>query len=74
MLLPVMDVLILLVPGRSRQVRIKEAKHALSRGCRCVPVLNLIKLCRQLFIFINVLLAVVLPLNGISDPFIALQA
>jgi hypothetical protein len=69
-----MDVLVLLVPGGSRQFRIKEAKHALSRSRRCVPILNLIELCRQLFIFINVLLAVVLPFNGISDPLVALEA
>ena len=73
-LLLVIDILILLVPSGSRQFRIKEAKHTLSRSCRCVPVLNLIELCRQLFVIINVLLAVVLPFNGISDPFVALEA
>ena len=73
-LLPVMDALILLEPGGRGQFRIEEVKGILGRCRRSIAVLNLVELGRELLVVVNVLLAMVLPLNGVGDPLIALEA
>jgi hypothetical protein len=74
MLLPVMGALVLLEPDGRRQSGIEEAKYAKERSRRCIAVLNLVELDREIVVLINMLLAMVLPFKGIGDPLVALEA
>ena len=72
--LPVMDIQELLEPDSSRQCGVKETKGALGCSCRCIAELDLIELGRERLAVIKVGLAMIVPLNSVGYPLVALEA
>jgi hypothetical protein len=73
-LLPVMGVHELLESNCRGQCGVEETKGALGRSRRCIAELDLIELGRERLAVIKVGLAMIVPLNSVGYPLVALEA